>query len=99
MPGGGSMEVLLTWDPVPGTGAVRDYRVYRQRGEGRWWLLAVVGPGAQDSEGRVFVVDAPDYWPWPQGLDPAAERCYTVSAVSGDGLEGPMSGPACAVPL
>lgn len=91
--------MLLRWDPLPPSDDVRFYRVYRQRGEGRWWHLAVVSPDLQDAEGKMFVVDAPDYWPWPQGLDAAAERCYTVSAVSDDGLEGPMSPTACAIPL
>ncbi|AQX16167.1 MULTISPECIES: hypothetical protein [Tessaracoccus] len=45
------------------------------------------------------VVDAPDYWPWPSGGDPSAERCYAVAAVSTTGLEGPMSPVACATPL
>lgn len=93
------MEVSVSWDPLPASEQVRLYRVYRQKGEGRWWLLAVVAHDAVDADGRVSVVDAPDYWPWPQGLDPALERCYTVSAVSEDGLEGPMSAAACAVPL
>lgn len=98
-PGGGSMEVLLTWDPPAATQRVRSFRVYRQRGEGRWWLLAVVAndPVNHLAPGRLGVVDAPDYWPWPAGADTSAERCYRVAAVSEHGLEGPMSSAACAV--
>lgn len=98
-PGGGSMEVLLTWDPPAATQGVRFHRVYRQRSEGRWWLLAVVAndPVNHLAPGRLGVVDAPDYWPWPAGADTSAERCYRVAAVSQHGLEGPMSSAACAV--
>lgn len=89
---------MLTWDPVPG-GGVASYRVYRQRGEGFWWLLAVVSADVRDGSGRVWVVDAPDYWPWPSGADAGAERCYAVSVLSDDGLEGPMSPLVCGTPL
>lgn len=48
--------------------------------------------------GRLGVVDAPDYWPWPSAADPSANRCYVVSALSTHGLEGPLSGTVCGSP-
>jgi hypothetical protein len=99
-PGGGSSEVMVTWDPLPARARIRSYRVYRQKGTGTWWQLAVVTPDALGLlvAGKLGVVDAPDYWPWPSGADASAERCYAVSAVSDDGLEGPMSAVACGMP-
>ena len=98
--GGGSGEVVVTWDPLPAGAAVRFYRVYERKGTVRWWHLAVVdGAAVGDlAPGKVGVVDAPDYWPWPSGADPTAERCYAVSAVSRNGLEGPLSAVVCATP-
>jgi hypothetical protein len=99
-PGGGSAEVIVTWNPLPTAAAVRFYRLYERRGTARWWNLAVVnGDAIGDlAPGKVGVVDAPDFWPWPSGADPSAERCYAVSAVSTRGLEGPMSAVVCATP-
>lgn len=95
--GGGSSEVMLTWNPVT---EAQWYRVYRRKTAGTWWQLAVVTPDALGTlaPGKLGIVDAPDYWPWPTGADPSAERCYAVSAVSADGLEGPMSAVACGTP-
>ncbi len=92
------MEVQLTWDPLATAG---HYLVYRRKGIGQYGLLAVVTGDALGLlvPGKLGIVDAPDYWPWPSGGDPAAERCYAVSVVSTDGLEGPMSAVTCAVPL
>ncbi|SHI82217.1 hypothetical protein SAMN02745244_01142 [Tessaracoccus bendigoensis DSM 12906] len=100
-PGGGSAEVQVTWDPLAASASVAHYRVYRRKTTGQFDLLAVVTADALGllEPGRLGVVDAPDYWPWPSGGDPSAERCYAVSAVSTRGLEGPMSGLACALPL
>ena len=39
--GGGSGEVVVTWEPLPAGARVRFYRVYERKGEGRWWNLAV----------------------------------------------------------
>ena len=99
--GGGSMEVQLTWDPSAAPASVRHYRVHRRKSVGQYDLLAVVTPDALGllAPGRLGVIDAPDYWPWPSGGDPSAERCYAVSAVSTHGLEGPMSALVCASPL
>lgn len=96
-PGGGSSEVMLTWDPLPG---VQAYRVYRRKSLGTWWLLAVVRADALGAlvPGKFGIVDAPDYWPWPTGADPSAERCYAVSAISVNGVEGRMSAVACGMP-
>lgn len=99
-PGGGSGEVQVTWDPLAATASVAHYRVYRRKGVGQFDVLAVVTADALGLlvPGKLGIVDAPDYWPWPSGGDPSAERCYAVSAVSMRGLEGPMSGLACALP-
>ena len=88
----------ITWDPL--VTAVAQYRVYRRKTTGQLYLLAVVTPDALGVlvPGKLGVVDAPDYWPWPSGADPDAERCYTVTAVSTRGLEGPMSMSTCATP-
>ena len=99
-PGGGSGEVVVTWDPLPAMVGVQSYRVYERLIPGTYWLLAVatdetlgnLGPG------RVGVVDAPDFFPWPTGRPGTGPRCYVVSAVSTQGLEGAMSGPVCGSP-
>lgn len=91
------MEVQVTWGPLA---SAAHYRVYRRKSAGQFDLLAVVTAAALGLlvPGRLGIVDAPDYWPWPSGGDPSAERCYAVSAVSIRGLEGPMSAVACATP-
>ena len=99
--GGGSMEVQVTWTPLPAAASAARYRVYRRKGAGQFYLLAVVTPDALGLlvPGTLGIVDAPDYWPWPSGGDPSTERCYAVSAVSTRGLEGPMLAVVCATPL
>ena len=99
--GGGSMEVQVTWDPLAASASVGHYRVYRRKSAGQFYLLAVITTDALGTlvPGKLGIVDAPDYWPWPSGADPSAERCYAVSAVSTAGVEGPMSAEACASPL
>ena len=94
--GGGSGEVLVTWDPLPATADVAFYRVYERKGAGTWWQLAIVDDASLGllMPGKVGLVDASDYWPWPTiGV---AARCYVVTATSRRGLEGPMSEEACA---
>ena len=83
--GGGSGEVLVTWDPLPASANVAFYRVYEGKGVGTFWLLAIVTDAALGAlePGRLGIVDAPD---------------YVVTAVSTRGLEGPMSAPACGSP-
>ena len=49
--------------------------------------------------GRIGIVDAADYWPWPTGGLAPGPRCFVVTAVSKKGLEGPMSPPACGSPV
>lgn len=95
-PGGGSGEVVVTWDPLPAAAAVAFYRVYERKDAGTFWLLAVVTDDALGTlqPGRLGIVDAADYWPWPSAG--VAQRCYRVSAVSTRGLEGPMSTEVCA---
>lgn len=99
MTGGGSGEVQVTWDPLPASERVAFYRVYAQKGTGTAWHLAVVTNDALGllGAGRLGVVDAPDYWPWPT-IGVTAPRCYWVTATSLDGLEGPLSAVACGSP-
>ena len=99
-PAGGSAEVQVTWNPLAAPASVAHYRVYRRKFIGQFDLLAVVTADAVGVlvPGKLGIVDAPDYWPWASGSDPSAERCYAVSVVSTRGLEGPMSGVACAWP-
>jgi hypothetical protein len=99
-PGGGSGEVVVTWDPLPAASDVAFYRVYERKGLGLWWHLAVVTDDALGvlAPGRLGVVDAFDQWPWPSGGTGPGVRCYTVTAVSTRGLEGPMSAEACGSP-
>ncbi len=95
------MEIQVVWDPLAPAASVAHYLVYRRKTTGQFDLLAVVTADALGLlvPGKLGIVDAPDYWPWPSGGDASAERCYTVSAVSTRGLEGPMSAPTCALPL
>ena len=98
--GGGSSESVITWDPVSANADATHYRVYRHKGGGAWWLLAVADNTTLDilQPGRLGIVDAPDYWPWPITADASAERCYAVAAVSERGLEGPWSVETCGLP-
>jgi hypothetical protein len=97
-PGGGSGEVVVTWDPLPASTDVAFYRVYERKGAGTWWQLAIVDDAALDVliPGKVGLVDASDYWPWP--TIGTTTRCYVVTAVSRRGLEGPMPAEVCAPP-
>jgi len=99
--GGGSGEVTVTWDPLPASAHVAFYRVYERKDTGLWWHLAVVTDAALGKivPGRLGVVDAVDFWPWPSGGVGPPPRCYRVSAVSTRGLEGPMSLEACGSPV
>jgi len=99
-PGGGSGEIVVTWDPLAPDADVAFYRVYQQKAAGLWWHLAVVTSDALGAiaPGRLGLVDAADQWPWPSGGVAAGPRCYRVTAVSGHGLEGPMSTDVCASP-
>lgn len=87
---------MVTWDPLPTSADVAFYHVYQKKGTGTAWHLAVVTDDALGLlvTGRLGLIDAPDYWPWPTigGADP---RCYFVTAVSRKGLEGPSSDVAC----
>jgi hypothetical protein len=99
--GGGSGEVQITWDPLPPSAQAAFYRVYERRGTGEYWHLAVVTHAALGAlaPGKLGIVDAPDYWPWPSDSGiPPVPRCYAVTAVSTSGLEGPMSAEACGSP-
>lgn len=98
-PGGGSDEVLVVWDPLPASAQVAHYRVYQEKVPGTWWLVAIVTDAALGAlvAGKLGLVDAPDYYPWPRGGTPDP-RTYAVSAVGRSGLEGPMSSPVSASP-
>jgi hypothetical protein len=100
-PGGGSGEVMVTWDPLPMSADVVFYRVYERKAVGEWWHLAVVTDAALGvlAPGRLGIVDAADYWPWPSGGVAPVPRCYVVTAVSRRGLEGPMSVEVCGSPV
>lgn len=94
--GGGSGEVIVEWDRLPPAENVAFYRVYERRGTGRYWQLAIVTSDAPDDQpGRVGLIDAPDYWPWPSIGIGAGPRCYVVTAVSSHGLEGAFSAEVC----
>ena len=79
----------------------RSTGVYQRKGTGLWWHLAIAGDAALGvlAPGRIGIVDAPDAWPWPSGGVAPGPRCYTVTAVSTGGLEGPMSAEACGAPI
>ena len=97
-PGGGSGEVAVTWVPSPASQGVTHYRVYLQRGTGTPWHLADVTNEAlgKIQPGRLGLIDAPDYWPWPTGGVPSP-RCYVVAAIA-RGIEGPTSVATCGSP-
>ncbi len=63
--GGGSGEVVVTWDPLPASANVAFYRVYEKKLTGQYWHLAVVTTDALGllAPNRLGVVDAADYWP------------------------------------
>ena len=100
--GGGSGEVEVDWYKLPTSVGVAFYRVYERKAVGTFWLLGIVTDGAFSAyPGRVGLVDAPDYWPWPSLLahnSAGRQRCYVVTAVSTRGLEGAMSTPVCGYP-
>jgi hypothetical protein len=91
---------MVTWDPLPALASVARYDVYESRLTGQFWLLAVVTDAALGTlePGRIGIVDAPDFWPWPSGAPATGQRCYVVTAVSTNGLEGAMSAQACGSP-
>lgn len=90
----------MTWPPLSASAGVAFYRVYERKGHGTWWHLAVVTNEALGdiSPGRLGIVDAADYWPWPTGGVAPGPRCFTVTAVSTHGLEGPMASEVCGSP-
>jgi hypothetical protein len=92
---------MVTWDPLPASEAVASYRVYERKGQGTYWLLAVVTPAnlGELAPGRLGIVDAFDYWPWPSGGVAPGARCYVITAVSTRGLEGPFSTETCGAPV
>ena len=100
-PGGGSGEVMVTWDPLPPAESVAFYRVYERKGDGTYWHLAIVTSDALGhlEPGRVGLVDAADLWPWPSGGTAPGPRCYVVTAVSSHGLEGAFSAEVCGSPV
>lgn len=93
------MEAVVTWDPSPASANVTHYRVYVQKGTGTRFHIADVTNEALGllEAGRLGLVDAPDYWPWPT-IGVADPRCYVITAV-GNGLEGAPSTPVCATEL
>ncbi|MGQ0824513.1 MAG: hypothetical protein ACT4OX_05705 [Actinomycetota bacterium] len=76
VPGGGSGEIVLTWNPLPASANVAHYRVCERKQVGTW-QLAVVTDAALGvlAPGRLGLVDAADFWPWPSaGSRSAATR-------------------------
>ncbi len=69
--------------------------MYHSKGPGQWWQLAIVDDSTLGflNPGKVGIVDAADYWPWP--TIGSSSHCYTVTIVSRTGLEGPMSAEVC----
>ena len=99
-PAGGSGEVQVTWDPLPAVADIVSYNVYELRLPGQFWHLAVVTNDALGTlePGRIGIVDAPDFWPWPSPPPTTSPRCYVITAVSAQGLEGAMSPQICGSP-
>jgi len=99
-PGGGSGEVVVTWDPLPALDDVVAYHVYEVRLPGQLWHLAMVTDDALGAlePGRLGIVDAPDFWPWPTAGPTTSPRCYVLTAVSAQGLQGAMSPQVCGSP-
>jgi len=101
--GGGSGEVFVAWDPVPG-GAAAHYRVYRRAAPGVWRLLAAVTSTAFDPAfpGKVVLLDFAGTFPGggASGGDEDASglRHYVVTAVSAGGVEGQWSAEVTAGP-
>jgi len=93
--------VVVTWDPLPPVEQVAFYRVYERKDTGAYWHLAVVTDAAlgRIDPGRLGIIDAADVWPWPTGGTAPGPRCYVVTAVSRQGLEGPFSTEACGSPV
>lgn len=101
--GGGSGEVFVAWDPVPG-GAAAAYRVYRRTAPGVWRPLATVTPTAFDPAfpGKVVLLDFAGTFPGggASGGDEDASglRHYVVAALANSGVEGPWSAEVTAGP-
>ena len=93
--------MVVTWDPLPPVEQVAFYRVYERKDTGAYWHLAVVTDAALGlvDPGRLGIIDAADVWPWPTGGVVPGPRCYVVTAVSRQGLEGPFSADACGSPV
>ena len=90
----------MSWDPLPASEGIAFYRVYERKGTGTYWLLAIVTDEALGLivPGKLAIVDAADFWPWPTAGVPPGPRCYVVTAVSTRGLEGPRSAEVCGSP-
>jgi hypothetical protein len=99
--GGGSGEVFVAWDPVPGVGR---YRVHRRAAPGVWRPLATVAASASDPAfpGKVVLLDVAGTFPGGGAAggdeDGAGLRHYVVAAVSSAGVEGPWSAEVTAGP-
>lgn len=102
--GGGSGEVILSWDRLPIAAGVTFYRVHRRVAPGVWRPLAAVTDVAADPSmpGKVVLVDFAGTFPGGGSAggdeDGAGLRTYAVAAVAGTGVEGPWSAAASAGP-
>ena len=83
--GGGSLEVAVTWDPHP---EADHYRVYfSELPGGEKEFVRTVEP-IETVGSQVGFIDYPRN-------QTEGETCYQVSAVNGEGVEGPLSVEAC----
>lgn len=96
--GGGSDEIVVTWDPLPPTQMVDRYRVYLVRASHPNWHVTDIFPDSigRLGVGRLGVVDARDYFPRPF-VEEGDSRCYVIAAVA-RGVEGPPSAKSCGTP-
>jgi hypothetical protein len=101
--GGGSGEVFVAWDPIPG-GVAAAYRVHRRTAPGVWRPLATVTPTAFDPAfpGKVVLLDFAGTFPGGGASggdeDAAGLRHYVVAALGNAGVEGPWSAEVTAGP-
>jgi hypothetical protein len=102
--GGGSGEVLVSWDRLPIAAGVAVYRVYRRVAPGVWRPLAAVEPVSSDPglPGKVVLLDHPGAFPGAGTAggdeDATGARTYAVAALGTSGREGAWSAPATGSP-
>jgi hypothetical protein len=83
--GGGSLEVAVTWDPHPDADHYRVYFSELPGGDKEF---------VREVEPTEMVGSQVGFIDYPRNQT-EGETCYVVSAVDGDGIEGPVSVEAC----